>query len=81
MEVKKNWKLVLYGAIASALCSALSFLGLFIAECNNCLGWEIGLVLAFATFGCTAALLLVLYAVPFIVKFIIECFEYFTRHR
>ena len=81
IEIKENWKVVFYAALTSAVLSVLCFIGMFIVELYDKLGWEIGLMLAFATLGCTAAFLLLLYAMPYIVRFIVECFEYFTRYR
>ena len=77
-----KWIVVWYAAIAAACCSAFSFLGLFINELTaQSVKWEVGLTVSFAAFGCVASFLLVLYVIPYVLKFFVGIYEYFRYRR
>ena len=80
-EIKKNWKLVFYSALASAVTSVLCLLCALVGYTYGDMGIDLGFTIAFLAFGLIAAFLLVLYAVPYVIRFFAECFEYYAmRH-
>lgn len=81
MLKNSKWIVVWYAAIAVACFSALSFLGLFVNELTaQSVKWEEGLTVSFVAFGCVASFLMVLYVIPYVLKFFVDIYEYF-RYR
>ena len=81
IEIKKNWKLVFYSALASAVTSVFCLLCALVGDMYGNIGIDLGFTIAFLAFGLIAAFLLVLFAVPYVIRFFAECFEYYAmRH-